>query len=92
MGLKKLANKVADYNERLESGKADEIKPSHVRQVLKKLQAKQATLIDEMSTATTDDKKLRLERKLKIAGEHIARAEWLLNKISGESDEAAAGQ
>ena len=36
MGLKKLAAKVVNYNERLESGKASKIKPGHVEKVLGK--------------------------------------------------------
>ena len=36
MGMKKLAAKVDDYNDRLESGKASKIKPGHVRKVLEK--------------------------------------------------------
>ena len=35
MGLKRLANKIAEYKERFEEGKVDKIKPDHVLKVLK---------------------------------------------------------
>jgi hypothetical protein len=82
MGLKKLASKVAGYNERLESGKASEIKPGHVRKVLEKLRAKEADLKAEIETAKSEERKDRLQRKLAIAREHITRAEYLLTEMA----------
>ena len=82
MGLETLANKVVDYNERLAQGKADEIRPDHVRKVLAKLARKTADLEAEMAATGNEDKKSRLGRKLAIAQEHVARAEWLLNRIT----------
>lgn len=81
MGVKKLAAKVADYNERLESGNASMIEPNHVRKVLEKLRAKAAELEAEIASAKKEEKKARLERKLGIARQHVARAEWLLGEI-----------
>jgi cell division protein FtsB len=83
MGLKKLAAKVEDYNERLESGKASKIKPHHVEEVLQKLRAKSTELEAEISAARSPDKKDRLEGKLQIAHTHIKRAEWLLKELGG---------
>ncbi len=82
MGLKKLAAKVADYNERVENGKASKIKPDDVKKVLKKLQGKKASLEVKISEASNLDEKARLRRKQEIAQEHIERAEWLLSEIS----------
>ncbi|MCU4652987.1 hypothetical protein N8I71_09100 [Roseibacterium sp. SDUM158016] len=82
MGLKKLAEKVEDYNARLESGKASKIKPAHVEKVLQKLRVKAAELEAEIAAAPSADKKARLEGKLAIARTHIARAEWLLEKLA----------
>ena len=82
MGLKKLAAKVEDYNARLESGKASKIKPSHVEKVLQKLRVKAAELEAEIASATSADKKDRLEGKLAIARTHIDRAEWLLKELA----------
>lgn len=82
MGLKKLAEKVVEYNERLDGGKASEIKPSHVKKVLEKLRKKSAELEQEIAVAADSDKKARLVRKHGIACEHIQRAEWLLKEIS----------
>jgi hypothetical protein len=83
MGLKKLAAKVADYNERLESGKASKIKPHHVDEVLRKLRAKSTKLEVEISAARSPDKRARLEDKLQIARAHIERGEWLLKELGG---------
>ena len=82
MGLKKLAAKVADYNDRLESGKASKIKPDDVNKVLKKLRAKEASLDAKISEARDPDEKARLQQKLAIAREHVSRAEWLLSEIA----------
>mgnify|MGYP000692553260 FL=1 len=82
MGLKKLAAKVEEYNARLESGKASKIKPSHVEAVLQKLRSKLTKLETEIATATSADKKARLEGKLAIAQTHIERAEWLLKELT----------
>ena len=82
MGLKKLAAKVEEYNARLESGKASKIKPSHVEAVLQKLRSKLTKLEAEIATATSADKKARLEGKLAIAQTHIERAEWLLKELT----------
>ncbi|MDU8911665.1 hypothetical protein [Aestuariicoccus sp. MJ-SS9] len=83
MGLKNLAEKVVEYNARLEDGKASKIKPGHVEKVLKKLRKKAAALESEIAVADTPDRKTRLEKKLNIAREHVERAEWLLNEIGG---------
>lgn len=82
MGVKKLAAKVAEYNDRLQKGHANKIKPSHVRKVLDRLRRKEAELKVEMEAAASDDKKARLERKLDIAREHITRAEYLITELA----------
>ena len=82
MGLKKLAAKVEEYNLRLDGGKASRIKPSHVEAVLQKLRSKSTELEAEIATATSADKKARLEGKLGIARTHIERAEWLLKELT----------
>lgn len=81
MGLKKLAAKVVEYNERLEDGKASKIKPRHVEKVLAKLRAKAGELEADIAAARSDDKKARLEGKLGVARQHIERAEWLLKEL-----------
>ncbi len=82
MGLKKLAAKVDDYNERLERGKANKIKPDHVRKVLEKLRRKMAELESEIESTKNSNKKSRLKRKLGVAHEHKKRAKWLLGEFS----------
>ncbi|WP_413719173.1 hypothetical protein [Silicimonas sp. MF1-12-2] len=81
MGLKKLAAKVVEYNERRDSGKASEIKPSHVKKVLNKLQKKSEELEAEIAEVNSAEKKARLEKKLEVARAHVERAEWLLKEL-----------
>lgn len=81
MGLKKLAAKVAEYNERLKDGKASKIKPEHVSKVLESLQKKAAELEAEAEKAHSPEKRARLERKLEVARAQKERAEWLLKEI-----------
>ena len=81
MGLKKLAAKVVDYNERLEGGKAGKIKPEDVKRILGKLHRKADELEAEVAATKSADKKSQLERKLGIAKTHIERAEWLLKEL-----------
>ncbi|MBF9059367.1 hypothetical protein HKCCSP123_09240 [Rhodobacterales bacterium HKCCSP123] len=81
MGLKKLADKVVDYNERLEQGKAKKIKPAHVRKVLEKLRKNTVRLEAEIAAEDRSEKKARLKRKLRTARELVERAEWLLDQI-----------
>ncbi|WP_170610265.1 hypothetical protein, partial [Ruegeria arenilitoris] len=64
MALKKLAEKMAEYNSRLEAGKAEKIKSSHVQRVLKKLRKKATDLEAEIHVEKNPDRKARLVRKL----------------------------
>lgn len=82
MGLKKLAEKVEEYNARLESGKASKIEPDHVEKVLQKLRAKATELETEIADASSPERQARLEGKLAIARTHIDRAEWLLKELA----------
>jgi hypothetical protein len=82
MGLRKLAEKVADYQQRLEAGKARTIEPQHVEKVLDKLRRKEADLLARIATETDLDERTDLDSKLRVAREHISRAEWLLAELS----------
>lgn len=82
MGLRKLAEKVADYDQRFESGKASKIKPGHVEKVLAKLRSKADELEADIAAAGSNEKKARLSKKLGVATAQIERAEWLLKKIT----------
>lgn len=81
MGLKKLAEKLSDYNARVERGKAGKIQKSHVEKVIGKLQWKVSQLDAEIASEDNKDKKARLQRKLGVAREHLTRAEWLIRQI-----------
>ena len=82
MGVGKYAEKLDNYFERLEDGKAKKIKPDHVLKVISKLEKKVEKLNDEIEVTEKETKKERLKRKVLIAREHIKRAEWLLEKIT----------
>ena len=73
MGLKKLAVKIADYNERFDRGEASRIEPGHVEKTLQKLRKKSEELSAEISAASSPQKR---ERRI-----HIERAEWLLKEL-----------
>ncbi|WP_108260017.1 hypothetical protein [Mangrovicoccus ximenensis] len=81
MGLKKLAAKLADYRSRQESGNASEIRPDHVARILGKLHRKEHALAEEIAAAPDDGTRERLEHKLAVAREQIARAEWLMEEL-----------
>ena len=82
MGIQKYTKKIDDYFERLNSGKAKEIKPDHVGKIIVKLKAKEANLSEEISQTAKDTKKERLARKRLIVREQITRAEGLLKKFT----------
>jgi len=82
MGLKKLAAKLVEYQDRVDAGKARKIEPEHVRKVLDKLRRKEARLADDLAGASDKDVREDLERELNIARQHIARAEWLLQEVA----------
>lgn len=82
MGLRKLAQKVADYQKRLEAGKAHTIEVEHVEKVLDKLHRKEADLLAQIVTESDSKARAELERKLRVAREHIERAKWLLAEMS----------
>ncbi len=82
MGLKKLAAKLSEYNERLEQGKAHKIKAVHVEKIISKLRGKASDLESEITSTKNDDKRARLKQKLQTATEQVRRAEWMLDKIS----------
>ncbi|HBG97473.1 MAG: hypothetical protein JKP98_14970 [Rhodobacteraceae bacterium] len=88
MGLKKLAAKLSGYQDRLDAGKAPKIEIRHVRKVLEKLLKKEQELVERLDAADDPKERASLERKLRVAREHIARAQWLLQELSGK---AAAG-
>ena len=82
MGLRKLVEKLADYQERLEAGKARTIEPGHIDKVLNKLRRKEADLLSRIASETNEEERADQDRKLRVAREHISRAEWLLAELS----------
>lgn len=82
MGLKKLAAKVAEYQERLAAGHARKIEPEHVERVLEKLRRKEADLQARLAADPEDAEREEFEHKLKVAREHIERAEWLKRELA----------
>ena len=82
MNRERLTDKVAEYEARLARGKADRIRPGDVQEVLRKLRKTIADLEAGRTAAATDDRKVRLDRKLTVARAHAARAEWLLDRLT----------
>jgi len=81
MKLTESIKKLDKYFDRLESGKAEEIKPKHVENVIKKLTAKKQLLNEELAEAAKSSKQNRLKGKLLTVEEQLERAEWLMGKI-----------
>lgn len=84
MGLESATEKLDKYFRRLEKGKAQKIKPDHVEKILRKLDAKAASLRAEIAESDKPDKQQRLERKLQLVGEQQERARWLQEEINKE--------
>lgn len=82
MPLTKAIEKLKKYYSRLEAGNAKKIKPSHVEKVIRKLLAKETSLLEEIATTKKATKKERLEQKLVTTRNQLDRAKWLHNKIS----------
>ena len=82
MPLTKAIEKLKKYYSRLEAGNAKKIKPSHVEKVIRKLLAKETSLLEEIATTKKVTKKGRLEQKLVTTRNQLDRAKWLHNKIS----------
>jgi len=82
MRLKKLAAKVAEYQDRLAAGHASKIEPEHVERVLEKLRRKEADLRARFASDPVDAECEDLQHKLKVAREHIERAEWLRRELA----------
>ncbi|SEW12516.1 hypothetical protein SAMN05444851_1567 [Aliiroseovarius sediminilitoris] len=81
MGLENSVEKLDKYYARLEQGKAQKIKPSHVDKILSKLEAKARLLQAELDETTKSSKKERLATKLDMVREQQKRARWLKDKI-----------
>ena len=82
MGLKKLAAKVAAYKEQVEAGTASKIESKHVEKVLAKLRKNEAKLEQKLATTKNPEDRQQIERKLAVAREQIARADWLRGMVN----------
>lgn len=81
MALSDLAEKLAEYRERLDAGEADRIAPAHVDRVIAKLEAKRASLVEKLATAIAESERERLERKRAKAEALIEQAQWLRDRL-----------
>lgn len=82
MGLERATEKLDKYFKRLQTGKAQKIKPSHVEKIVGKLQAKADALQADLEECEKPEKRQRLMRKLELVREQQDRAKWLQSKIS----------
>ena len=85
MDFESSIEKLDKYYERLEKGKAQKIKPSHVEKVIHKLQSKEKSLLAEIADTQKESKIKRLKRKLELLREQQDRARWLQKKIDNPS-------
>ncbi len=82
MKTSKSLEKLAKYYERLAAGKAKKIKPSHVQEVIDKLESRERSLQEEIQGTKKNSKKDRLEGKRITTLEQLDRARWLLKEIT----------
>ncbi|MCK8485068.1 hypothetical protein MUY21_13570 [Aliiroseovarius sp. S2029] len=82
MGLESTTEKLDSYFTRLEKGKAQKIKPTHVEKIMKKLEAKATALRSDLEVATKETKKQRLQQKIDLVSEQLDRARWLREQIA----------
>lgn len=87
MGLETAVEKLDKYYKRLDKGKAEKIKPSHVEKVIRKLETKEALLLIEQSETEKPSKLDRLENKLDMVRDQLERARWLYGKINAPSSD-----
>jgi wyosine [tRNA(Phe)-imidazoG37] synthetase (radical SAM superfamily) len=91
MGIESSVEKLDKYHKRLNQGKAEKIKASHVDKVIRKLAAKQELLIAEIKDTHKASKIERLNRKLAFLHDQQERALWLREQISSsENNDASA--
>ena len=81
MGLRSIVKRLGKYQERLAEGKAEKIKPRHIKKAIEKLMAKETQLAVELQDATKPEKRKRLEHKISVIHEQIDKAKWLEQKI-----------
>lgn len=81
MGLQNVIEKLDKYFKRLETQKAQRIKPSHVARVIEKLDIKADQLRGEIAAAGKSSARDRLARKLDLVQEQKQRALWLQGQI-----------
>ena len=81
MGLKSIVKRLDRYQERLAEGKAEKIKPRHIKKAIEKLMAKETQLAVELQDAAKPEKRKRLEPKISVIHEQIDKAKWLEQKI-----------
>lgn len=91
MGLTSTVEKLDKYFRRLDEGKAQKIKPSHLDKVMAKLDAKEASLRAELAETRKPSRRERLEDKLALVGEQRQRAVWLRQRLDGMSEGARPG-
>ena len=77
----KALRKLEKYQERLKDGKADQIKPKHVHQMIEKLTTKEAELVAELEETTKPGKLDRLNAKLATIRDRIEEANWLVSQV-----------
>ncbi len=82
MGFKSSVEKLDKYYKRLDEGKAQKITASHVERVIRKLEAKEKLLLEEISESEKDSKTERLEGKLETVRGQLERGRWLLEEVS----------
>jgi hypothetical protein len=81
MPLSRLIEKLNKYTGRLERGKTEKIKASHVEKVLGKLEKREADLKAKLKAESNEENRARIKKRLRVNKKQAERARWLLKKL-----------
>ena len=82
MEIKKSVEKLDKYVRRVEKGKAQKVKPSHVKEVLTRLKSQHHALRVDLRVSEDEAERARIGHDIDAVQEQIDRAEWLLSKLA----------
>ena len=81
MPLSRLIEKLNKYTDRLERGKVEKIKASHVEKVLAKLEKRESDLKIKLKAEKNEENRLRINKRIRVNKKQAERARWLLKRL-----------
>ena len=81
MPLSRLIEKLNKYTDRLERGKVEKIKASHVEKVLAKLEKRESDLKIKLKAEKNEENRVRINKRIRVNKKQAERARWLLKRL-----------